>query len=292
VATHTSYTQLGQIAWQRASVMDPARPGIPGEADSELWRRYTYGSDDELSGIHDRHAGHTLFEYDRAGQLVRRSADNFDTERFVWDAAGNLLDDAGHAMGTKLPALMDNLLRQYRGVQYRYDAWGQLVRRNNLSLTWDAEGHLLSVDDGVRHTAYRYDALGRRIGKTSQAVSLPGMPDDGLPGEETRFIWQGLRLLQEQRGNGQSRTYLYDPMRAYAPLARIDHARNSGQDKVYHYHTDPTGTVRDVTDEAGQHVWSGSYSAWGQVRANTASVHGFSQPLRMPGQYHDEESGL
>ncbi|MFM0198530.1 hypothetical protein PQR53_01465 [Paraburkholderia fungorum] len=74
LATHTGYTQLGQVAWQRASVTDPARPGIPGEAESELWRRYTYGSDDELSGIHDRHAGHTLYEYDRAGQLVRRSA--------------------------------------------------------------------------------------------------------------------------------------------------------------------------------------------------------------------------
>ncbi|MDF0607249.1 RHS repeat-associated core domain-containing protein, partial [Neisseriaceae bacterium TC5R-5] len=36
----------------------------------------------------------------------------------------------------------------------------------------------------------------------------------------------------------------------------------------------------------------GNYKAWGELRANTAPPSGFSQNLRMPGQYYDEESGL
>ncbi len=56
---------------------------------------------------------------------------------------------------------------------------------------------------------YRYDALGRRIAKED---------DFG----QTRFVWEGLRLLQESRG-AQTSTYVYEPA-SYRPLARIDGA--------------------------------------------------------------------
>jgi len=39
-------------------------------------------------------------------------------------------------------------------------------------------------------------------------------------------------------------------------------------------------------------VWDGLYGAWGKVLANDGGTHGFAQPLRMPGQYADEVSGL
>ncbi|WP_187619883.1 RHS repeat-associated core domain-containing protein [Paraburkholderia sp. UCT2] len=291
LSTHTGYTSLGQIAWQRAHAPKAEASDVPDETHSVLWRRYRYDRSGELTESYDSFQGHTLYDYDRTGQLLRRSAESFDVERFTWDAAGNLLDDAGREPNVKLSPLLDNLLRRYRGVSYTYDDWEQLVSRNGMGLRWDAEGHLLSVDDGVQHTAYRYDALGRRIGKSTRATRHPGMPRDTKPPEEIRFVWQGLRLLQEQDGKGQSRTYLYDPVRGYAPVARIDHAGRSDHSEVYHYHTDPTGTPREVTDADGRPVWSGNYSAWGQVRANMQTAV-FNQPLRMPGQYHDEESGL
>ncbi|WP_375577485.1 RHS repeat-associated core domain-containing protein [Paracidovorax oryzae] len=56
---------------------------------------------------------------------------------------------------------------------------------------------------------YRYDPLGRRIAKED---------DFG----QTRFVWEGLRLLQESRG-AQTSTYVYEPA-SYRPLARIDGA--------------------------------------------------------------------
>ncbi|PYB76320.1 hypothetical protein DMX11_11740 [Pseudomonas sp. LB-090624] len=58
---------------------------------------------------------------------------------------------------------------------------------------------------------YRYDCLGRRIGKEVTRNSQT---------ERSTFLWQGLRLLQEQQPQLRS-LYLYEPD-SYAPLARID----------------------------------------------------------------------
>ncbi|WP_319636747.1 RHS repeat-associated core domain-containing protein [Paraburkholderia caribensis] len=226
-----------------------------------------------------------------AGQLQLRSAEGFDVERFTWDAAGNLLDEGTRTADGRIAPLMDNLLRRYNGMQYVYDDWGQVIRRNGAMLQWDAEGHLLSSATDLERASYRYDALGRRIGKQVERVDLQGLRS-GPPMRETRFVWEGLRLAQERESTGVVRTYVYDPARAYAPLARVDRTISDARDTVWHYHTDPTGTARQVTDSQGRIVWSGSYAAWGKVRANLAEAAGFVQPLRMPGQFHDEESGL
>ncbi|SAK54672.1 RHS protein [Caballeronia temeraria] len=108
----------------------------------------------------------------------------------------------------------------------------------------------------------------------------------------TQFVWEGLRLVQEREGEAGSRTYVYDPKRAYAPLARVDRSASHAKGVTHYYHTDAAGTVRDVTDAQGRLVWSGRYTAWGAVQANLAQGESFVQALRMPGQYWDEESGL
>ena len=57
--------------------------------------------------------------------------------------------------------------------------------------------------------SYQYDALGRRIAKTDSFGT-------------TLFTWEGMRLLQESRGQ-HTTTYVYEPG-SYGPLARIDGA--------------------------------------------------------------------
>jgi RHS repeat-associated protein len=58
--------------------------------------------------------------------------------------------------------------------------------------------------------------------------------------------------------------------------------------QAYFYHLDQLGTVREVTDEAGQLVWRGRYHAFGEGTAKG----NIEQPWRLPGQYFDVESGL
>ena len=89
----------------------------------------------------------------------------------------------------------------------------------------------------------------------------------------------------------------------YAPLARVD-CRNSlaGEQKlpatlqeVFYYHCNPAGLPEDVTNSQGEVVWRGRYSTWGKLVYEHTTRHapaGFSQPLRMQGQYDDGTIGL
>ena len=55
------------------------------------------------------------------------------------------------------------------------------------------------------------------------------------------------------------------------------------------------GLPEDVTDSAGHIIWRGRYTIWGKLvyEHNTRyTPTGFSQPLRMQGQYNDGNTGL
>ncbi|MCY7259894.1 RHS domain-containing protein [Pseudomonas protegens] len=67
--------------------------------------------------------------------------------------------------------------------------------------------------------------------------------------------------------------------------------------------TDHLGTPRELLDESGQLGWSNSPNVWGQARlwqaandefasSNVVPINKTTCPIRFPGQYYDEESGL
>jgi len=303
LTTHTRYTALGQPLWWRSVSGDTAEVS---ERDLPLWLEVEYNSADQVASAFGPGYGRIHYDHDRRGCLLRRVSDQLGVEYFTWDAAGNLLDVPGSGW---FPAVYpDHRIRECRGHRYEYDAWGQLVQRSGrdhpVSLEWDAEGHLMSVRRRGCTVRYQYDALGRRVAKRVEtaAAALPAGP---VRDEVTRYLWQGFRLLQEQRDD-RLRTYLYLPggrdERSYAPLACIDQPlSDAGEIKdthVYHYQTDTAGTALAVTDEAGKVVWRGQYRAWGHPVAPVAldqrelADGGMYQPLRYAGQYADDETTL
>jgi RHS repeat-associated protein len=58
---------------------------------------------------------------------------------------------------------------------------------------------------------------------------------------------------------------------------------------VYYFHNDHLGTPRVVTDRLRDVRWRADYTPFGETILHTEQVE---MPLRMPGQYHDSESGL
>jgi RHS repeat-associated protein len=130
-----------------------------------------------------------------------------------------------------------------------------------------------------RTGTYRYDSLGRRIGKTSE---INGQ------NEHKHFLWQGLRMLREETPR-QSSLYVYEPG-SYAPLARLDQNEGEEENKLYYFHTDQIGTPLEMTDVDGSIVWQATYKAWGEVE--TFVVNKVEQNLRFQGQYFDDETGL
>ncbi|WP_162975266.1 RHS repeat-associated core domain-containing protein, partial [Yersinia sp. IP36721] len=190
----------------------------------------------------------------------------------------------------------DNRLTRWEQWQYQYDAFGNMVVRQDSAriqrYRYDGDNRLVGAKGdgpkGLFEAQYHYDALGRRLSKSVSTRQER---------HETHFLWQGLRLLQSRTADSQQ-TYCYDPNEAYTPLACIE--RRYGEDQLYWYHTDLNGSPQEVTNKQGDMVWSGQYGVFGQVTRQTEAMWRnlskplgqFRQLLRYAGQYLDEETGL
>ena len=60
---------------------------------------------------------------------------------------------------------------------------------------------------------------------------------------------------------------------------------------THYYHCDHLGTPLALTDANGQIAWAASLDPWGNV-LDEYDPHGIGQPIRLPGQIHDRETGL
>jgi RHS repeat-associated protein len=308
-----NYDALGRRTWQSAAT-DAAAIG-PGQG--KLWRTYRYSAQGELAEQADNTRGALQFEYDPAGQMLRRSKPDgrTDLERFAWDAAGNLLDEIQRKSAGRVEG---NRLQMWQDIRFEYDAWGNLKtklsgHRQTQHFTFDAENRLISVKTEIRggriETSFEYDALGRRIAKVEKHIEISGRVS---PEQTRRFVWQGLRMVQELRETGLS-NYIYSADSPYTPMARVDAytapmpvtyepdshgvmqpVQAKVRPRVLHFHTDLVGAPMEVTDEVGDLAWVGDYTAWGKVKKDTK--HAFEarieQPLRYPGQYEDDSTGL
>ena len=289
------YDAMGRKAWQFAStlpadklshVLGSETPQLLVEhAYNPIHRRYQYDPAGELIRTLDKLRGEIKYDYEANGQLHSRDTGKLvDSEEFRYDAAANRLN----FNTSQFDHVKDNRIKQWRDQEYSYDPWGNLIeKRSGLSrlqtFSYDCENRVVKAETLVNSKlesvgTYRYDSLGRRLGKTSTV--------DGKT-QHKNFLWQGLRLLREETP-GQSSLYLYEPG-SYAPLARVDQAEG-GEQTLYYFHTDQIGTPLEMTDREGRIVWQATYKAWGALER--LEVNEVEQNLRFQGQYFDDETGL
>ncbi len=283
LATFSGYNADNRLSWQRSlpgGSQNPQQTGNPpAQNDSVTARDYIWNADGEVGGINDKLRGCLVFSYDRSGWLTSRTGQMYDHDHYYYDKAGNLLTDEYQS------AVMDNRLPGYGRDRYRYNEWGELTERRDQQLEWNAQGQLTRVISSNSETRYQYDALGRRISKATSNLHT-----DRGERSRTTFVWEGFRLLQETTWQGK-RTYLYDAEQLYTPVAAITGRGESR--KIWYYHTDLTSTVQEVTAADGTLVWAGYQAGFGENRGDISNSGAyFEQPLRLPGQYYDEETGL
>ncbi|QKZ02404.1 RHS repeat-associated core domain-containing protein [Pseudomonas eucalypticola] len=290
------YDAMGRKAWQYASSVPAEKlskvtnPNVPtrvllNDYRNAVQRQYEYDPAGELIRTLDQLRGEIRYEYEANGQLHGRETGKLMTsEEFRYDPAANRLN-----FGTsQFDKVKDNRLRNWQNNEYRYDPWGNLIEKRSGQrqvqyFKYDCENRLVASEtlvQGRLHSKgrYQYDSLGRRVGKSAQ--------QDGQV-QEKRFLWQGLRMLQELTPERDS-LYLYEPG-SYAPLARVDRTEGEAQ-QLYYYHTDQIGTPLEMTDADGRIVWQATYKAWGSIE--TLAVAEVEQNLRFQGQYFDGETGL
>jgi len=197
---------------------------LPLQLSPHLQREFTYDSRNLLTSQSILKDAAPLFEtrydYDRSGNLTRRSDSAQGVDEYRYDAIGRLLqhidpkgkveryfnDPAGDRLRTEVKRVQarkvvggddDGLTTwtregTYQGVHYVFDRAGDLVRKgaphgdapDDLTLIWDANHRLAESRRNGQSTYYGYDPLGRRVFKRN-------------PTQTTWFFWDGDALLGE-----------------------------------------------------------------------------------------------
>jgi len=263
-------------------------------------RAYAYSLAGVLTEETDSARGLALYEHDPIGQILGKITKDQVGARFHYDAVGNLHSASGPARqygaGGKLLAMNGNA--------YAYDADGRLVEKrvsrsdggtDLWSYSWGEDGMLERVKrpDGTE-VRFAYDPFGRRVRKEALG------PDGARV--VTRFVWDSDMLVHEIReasaGGGdpvvEERTYAPRPS-SLSPLAHRD-VRVRGEEREVgewvHYVLDGLDRPDLLVNGAGELLSDLRPTVWGNVDPTAGAGDNASTPLRYPGQYADDETGL
>jgi RHS repeat-associated protein len=293
----------------------PAPAAGPGPGRVLQRRRYTYRDDGPLTGMDDLLSGLRQFTLDQAARVTGVTGPGW-TESYGYDRAGNISTASWPALpgeAARMPPVGrpepgDQGSREYSGtlirragdVRYEHDAAGRVTLRQHARLSrkpdtwryeWDCEDRLtaVTVPDGTRWH-YTYDPLGRRIAKYRVGPA-------GHVSRQTTFTWDGPLLAEQASPRGeypadaQVTTWDYQPG-TFTPLTQAEHWLNAPQDQVdqafYAIITDLIGTPAELVSSGGDLAGHLERTLWG----TSAWTGRASTPLRFPGQYHDDETGL
>ncbi|WP_019811370.1 RHS repeat-associated core domain-containing protein [Saccharomonospora halophila] len=289
----------GRLVEQEVSAAGQA-PGAQGQPHSVHRRSYRYTPDGSPGVVVDSTEGTTRLQLDPVGRVT--ALDGYGRrESYTYDPAGNIRTATWRSHGSEFAdehGYDGSRLTRTADLGYEYDGQGRVVSRRHHGsggaprrwrYLWNVEDQLTEVTtpDGTRWR-YRYDALGRRIGKHRLS------PDGTTVTERTDFTWDGL-WLTEQVSNGTDAITWEWQARRFRPLIQC-HRRRSAHVPQWFDHalyavvTDLVGTPTELVDGSGAVAWRGRTTLWGRSiirRADTVST-----PWRFPGQYHDAETGL
>lgn len=244
--------RLVQLAWS-------------GREDYPRWY-YTWQQGNRLSGI-DSPAASRRFAWDRHGRLLvdelHRPGVPVARQFFAWNAAGDplaLRDEDGQTRLVDLPGnpRTSGLPARHRGLDLDYNAQRRIA-------TVRAAGRVL-----VRN---QYNGLGER------AVREAG-------GTRQGYLYHRRQLLAETDGAGRlQRTWL----RWQGQVIGFLEHRPGATPLLRFVLGDHLGSPAMVTDDEGNPLWRGRITASGLLVDAQGDI---DQPLRLPGQVADPETGL
>ncbi|HJU40533.1 MAG TPA: RHS repeat-associated core domain-containing protein [Tahibacter sp.] len=316
----------GEIRWDDYVGRKPKKivmPGAVGTTEYDAFGRTTRLKAQAIGGGSAQDpAGMVIMDdrlvYDAAGNLAQRTTQDGEY-MYAHDAIGRLTSAMPPA-SVQVPALVDGLFAErysYDGLHNRkssehqpgpwtygsdnqlvaygtsserrrleHDAEGRIIRvtrgepaLETMELVYNAAGRLGEVKrDGATVGRYGYDPFGRRIRK-----------DDAGGTTWFQYVEQGIAAEYSAAG-ALTRAYGWPATGEWGtePLWIAD--KLSGVWRVGVFRNDQVGTPRYVVDGQGVAVWSALFQAFGAAKVSASST--MVNPLRLPGQYLDAESGL
>ena len=322
------YDPMGRLKSQRTAWSGTPTPSGKQNplAGGAVNRRYAYDKAGNLIQSADQRSGILHYGYDKIGRIQEaRNSQTGRSETFAFDPAHNILDiptstpspvGEGRGEGKTTAPISDdpktqgrlkspanpnltagNRLKEYKGIEYTYDALGNLIYRQlpdgeNQYYQYDLENQLVRAEikkpaGNTEIWTYAYDPFGRRLSKERQDK----LAWTSTEPKRTHFVWDGSRLLQEYTYKG-CYTYIYTDQDSYEPLAQVFHNNQDETQYLAYFHTDQIGIPREMTDIHGNLLWYGEYTAWGRLKKDERVYKDAHQPFRLQNQYFDEETGL
>lgn len=312
-----NYNEVGLLSSQ---IIRPEQetPNPIQQPKHQAERHYQYDRNYLLTQVEDSRLGQLNYQYDAIGRLIKSQGPQL-TESFAFDPAGNLIDP----IATQSSQVKNNLITQYQGKHYKYDAQGNVVETTHagktLKLTWDNLNRLIQSDNNGQVTTYGYDVFGRRLYKHSpieNSLTLFGWDGDLM-------IWESQQSSNEQAQ--YTKHYVYEP-NSFVPLLQTGYAgfiklietpdyskfqtepysvykdpvwktetrkNKAALEKVTFYHCDQVGIPQTLSNELGECIWEIKQDTWGTALELNASDNLLEQTnIRFQGQYYDSETGL
>ena len=296
---------------------------IPGLLDDS----YIINAVDNIKVWHDGlDAGRDQsFDYDALDRLITAEGP-YGALGYTYDANGNRLSiTRGQHTETYLIDLNSNRLTEIQGGLgdlFVYDASGNITASAKGGFGYDDSGRMRTYTAPGIAAAYAYNGLGERVSKTVNGTAtyfvyadtqlLGEYDDSGNVIREYAYLdGQAVAVLVGGTADGPSGPPASDSsiyMIAYLlpfilddtaaatggntggmPPPMVDGGTAGGSGELYYAHTDHLGAIGRLSDDSGALVWDAERLPFGELNVLTASVE---IPLRFPGQYYDEESGL
>jgi RHS repeat-associated protein len=223
---------------------------------SEKQLRYTYDNIYEITEVYQ----------------LEPSTETLET--FSYDNVGNRTTDADYS---DYSYNSNNQLTSYDSMALEYDKNGNLTKRTEdetdiTMATFDYENRLVRIDyPNEEYSAYKYDALGRRIEQRMRSGNI------------RRFYYDQQNLIAAYDGsNALLATATFGPG-IDQPISLFREGEN------YYYHSDALGSIYQMTDSDQDVVKGYDYSAFGKIIAEAGAV---DNTFTYTGREYDSDSGL
>lgn len=185
------------------------------------------------------------YGYDAISQLISFKRGTTVDNSYQFDPLGNRLKVIENGIATNYTA---NSINSYSsisgGISFtpKYDANGNLLNDTDHQFKYDFNNKLKEVDSNL--ASYTYDALGRRLSKTTSSGT-------------TSFCYVGDQMVEEYNSNKLAASYLYG--------GNIDEALQIKRgNNIYYYHTNQLGSTMTLSDKDGRVAERISYDAYGK----------------------------